>query len=250
MTGPIVTPRDTTSAFAGFDIGVYPGDAALQAWTYPSSPYHWVGYYLPSPCHRETSFTGKRAFMTSLGWGLAVLYVGQQDWANMDVAPAALADRVVAAQVSCSASLLSADQGTTEAADAVAKVAAEGFPDRTTVFLDVEHVTTISAALLAYYRAWATGIATDGHYKPGIYVSKSNAQTFYDQTITNAGGARVTPIFWIASWSNFSLSSKPTDVGLSFAELWQGMGEVTQSHNGVTLNIDVDVANRTSPSDP
>ena len=39
-------PKVTFAGYPGFDIGVYPGDAALTAWRYPTSPYHWVGYYL------------------------------------------------------------------------------------------------------------------------------------------------------------------------------------------------------------
>ena len=252
VTSPPITPttpKDTTSAYPGFDIGLYPGDGSLQAWKYPSSPYRWLGYYLPSPCHRDASFSGKRAFITSLGWGTAVLYVGQQDWANMP-SIAASANRASENQAVCSASLLSNDQGTAEAADAVAQVRAQGFPDGTTVFLDVEHVSAISQQLLDYYRAWTAGVLADGHYKPGVYAHKANAPTFYDLSITDPHGARYTPPFWIASWSNFSLSSKPGDVGLAFAQLWQGLGGVNQTYNGVTLNIDADVATKVSPSDP
>lgn len=245
---PVTIPRDTAGAFAGFDIGLYPGDGSLQAWKYPSSPYRWVGYYLPSPCHRETSFAGKRAYMSSLGWGLAVLYVGQQDWFNM--AAAALGNRAGEQPATCVTSLLSTDQGTAEAADAVGKLRADGFPDGTTVFLDVEHVNNISPALLDYYRAWVAGVLADGHYKPGVYAHKANAPTFYDQSIADLHGTRYTPPFWIASWSGFSLSGKPTDVGLSFAQMWQGQGNVTQTWNGITLNIDANVANRASPSAP
>lgn len=147
-------------------------------------------------------------------------------------------------------SLLSADQGTAEAADAVARLRSEGFADGTTVFLDVEHVTTISAPLMDYYRAWMTGVLADGHYKPGVYAHKANAPTFYDQPLFDPHGTRYTPTFWIASWSGFSLASKPTDVGLAFAQLWQGQGNVTQKWNGITLNIDANVAAKASPSDP
>ena len=243
------TPKDTTSAFPGFDIGLYPGDGSLQAWKYPSSPYRWVGYYLPSPCHRDASFSGKRALITSLGWGTAVLYVGQQDWANMP-SIAATASRASENQAVCSASLLSSDQGTAEAADAVAQVRAQGFPDGTTVFLDVEHVSTISQQLLDYYHAWIAGVLADGHYKPGVYAHKANAPTFYGLSFSDVNGVRYTPPFWIASWSNFSLSSKPGDVGLAFAQLWQGLGGVNQAYNGITLNIDANVATKVSPSDP
>lgn len=168
----------------------------------------------------------------------------------MSTAPGANMSRAVEVQAVCSASLLSADQGTAEAADAVSRLRSEGFPDGTTVFLDVEHVTTISPALFDYYRAWIAGVLADGHYKPGVYAHKANAPTLYDQSINDLHGARYTPPFWIASWSGFSLTSKPTDVGLSFAQLWQGQGNVTQGYNGITLNIDANVASKVSPSAP
>jgi hypothetical protein len=242
---PTTQPRpDTSAAFPGFDIGVYPGDAALQAWKYPSSPYRWIGYYLAAPCHRDSTFVGKRATITSIGWGTAAIYVGQQDWANI----AAQANRIELA--TCSASLLSTEQGTTEAADAVAKMRADGFPDGSIVFLDVETVTNITQPLLDYYRAWIAGVLAEGHYKPGVYASKRNAPTLYDLAINDLHGQRYTPPFWIASSGAFSTTSKPSDVGVSFAQLWQGLFNVNETYGGVRLNIDVDVATKSSPSSP
>src|SRR2546428_78675 len=55
-----------------------PTHAAMRAWLKPASPYEWVGYYLQAPCHRDPSWMGQRAILTSMGWGLAVLFVGQQ----------------------------------------------------------------------------------------------------------------------------------------------------------------------------
>jgi hypothetical protein len=210
-----------------------------------ASSFHWVGYYLPAPCHRDTTWAGKLPTVTSLGWGVAAIYVGQQDWTN------ALGDiTLLEQQVTCSASLLSADQGTVEAADAVAKLRADGFPDGTVVFLDIEPVNPVSQPLLDYYRAWIAGVLGDGHYKPGVYAVKSNASALYDVAIADLHGARYTPPFWIASSAGFAMDRKPADSGLSFAQLWQGMFNVAQSFNGVTLTIDVNVAAKSSPSAP
>src|SRR5437773_3453407 len=68
---------DLGASHPGFDTSIYPGDAAMGAWLKPASPYEWVGYYLQAPCHRDPSWMGKRAALTSMGWGLAVLFVGQ-----------------------------------------------------------------------------------------------------------------------------------------------------------------------------
>src|SRR6185295_13367439 len=71
---------NAAGAFPGFDTGIYPGDEALRAWR-QASPYVWVGYYLPAPCHRDASWSGKRERLIGMGWGTAVIYLGQQDWA-------------------------------------------------------------------------------------------------------------------------------------------------------------------------
>ena len=259
-TEPTVNPPANVTVFPGFDTSIYPGDATMSAWRFPSSPYYWSGYYLPAPCHRDVTWTNKYATLNAMGWGLTVIYVGQQDWTQIPQSIAVLgADRTARAsqsiaseQAVCSASLLSADQGTLEAADAVARLKADGFPDGTTVFLDVEYVSSVTPTLLTYYRAWIQGILRDGHYKPGIYAAKSNATTLYVAALdaSHAAGSNDALSFWIAASSGFSLGQTPTAVGLDFAKLWQGMFDVTQTWNGKTLQIDVDVASRKSPSAP
>jgi hypothetical protein len=233
--------------YPGFDIGVYPGDDALRSWAYPISPYRWVGYYLPAPCHRDLSFSGKRAFIEGIGWGTAAIYVGQQDWANIpNIAPLGARFTRVATEsaVTCSASLLSRAQGQTEAADAISKMKADNFVLGSTIFLDVEHVSKITDSLIAYYSGWMDGVAADGSYKPGVYASKTNAPRFHELIL------RANPAFWIAGSGPFTTKAFPADVGLSFASVWQGMFEVNQTYGGVTLNIDANVASKVSPSSP
>src|SRR3712207_4325372 len=64
----------------------------MRAWRAAEVPYEWVGYYLPSaPCHKGTSWGGKRQTLTDMGWGVAVVYVGQQPWGEVSVPVAARA---------------------------------------------------------------------------------------------------------------------------------------------------------------
>jgi hypothetical protein len=63
----------------GFDTYEYPGDDVMRAWR-AEAPYEWVGYYLPAPCHSGTSWSGTRQRLAGMGWGMAVIYVGQQTW--------------------------------------------------------------------------------------------------------------------------------------------------------------------------
>lgn len=63
----------------GFDTNRYPGDRSMQRWK-DVEHYTWVGYYIPAPCHKDASWSGKRATLERQGWGMAVIYVGQQYW--------------------------------------------------------------------------------------------------------------------------------------------------------------------------
>ncbi|MFL5384910.1 MAG: glycoside hydrolase domain-containing protein [Longimicrobiaceae bacterium] len=253
---------NAAGAFPGFDTGIYPGDDALRAWR-RSSPYVWVGYYLPAPCHRDASWSGKRERLIGMGWGTAVIYLGQQDWAAAPGrVPAARdtatrTDSTANAQPSappappaCSASNLSAARGTTEAADAAAKTAAEGFPSGTLVYLDVERVTAVSPALLEYVRGWIDGMLADGRFIPGIYCHRLNADALRDaaRAVYAARGRAGEPPFWVTSSGGFSLEQAPRGVGLDYASIWQGRLDVAETWGGVTLTIDANVADTRSPS--
>jgi Domain of unknown function (DUF1906) len=257
---------NAAGAFAGFDTGLYPGDDALRAWR-QSSPYVWIGYYLPAPCRRDVSWSGKRDRLIAMGWGTAVIYLGQQDWAaapgRAPAAPdtAARTDSAASAQTppaalsappACSASNLSSGRGATEAADAAAKAAAEGFPAGTVIYLDVERVTAVSPALQAYVRAWVAGVLADGRFVPGIYCPRLNADALRTAAVAAYAdrGRAGEPPFWIASSGGFSLEQSPRGVGLDYAKVWQGRLDVAESWGGVTLTIDANVAESRSPSAP
>lgn len=247
----ILAPIPDGSNHPGFDTSIYPGDAAMRAWLAPRSPYEWVGYYLPASCHHDTSWSGRRAFLGSLGWGTAVLYVGQQTWEGVAVGPRlAPAMQRAAQSVTCSRTLLTGAQGTIEGLDAVAQAANEGFAPGTVIYLDIEYMSTVTSAMREYYRSWVAQVLADGRYVPGIYCHKSNAATIFSDVRSEfLAHARLdSPRFWIASQSGFSLDRPPTDVGHDFANVWQGRLDTTESWNGVSLNIDVNVADRASPS--
>jgi Domain of unknown function (DUF1906) len=260
--GTTTVPRPVTQSFAGFDMGIYPGDAAMRAWVRPNSPYYWVGYYLPAPCHRDASWAGKREVLSAMGWGFGVLYVGQQTWeghpdrvAGDTARPADDSLRAAAGaqrSIICSRTLLTAAQGIAEADDAIAKALADGFSPGTHIFLDVERMTTIPQAMRDYYRAWVNRVLADGRFRPGIYSHQRNAAEIYAdvRAVFDAAAIRDEPSFWISSPSTFSLTSAPTDAGFRFARVWQGALDQPQTWNGVTLRVDVNVADSPSPSAP
>ena len=258
-TAPGTKPDPTYAGYPGFDIAVYPGDAALTAWRFPTSPYHWVGVYLTAPCHRDATWEGQYKNVTALGWGTAVIYVGQQDWAAIpDLIPTsptslrASRTPVTLTAATCSASLLTSDQGKLEATDAVTRAAGAGVPNGSAIFLDIEYVTSVSPALLNYMSAWISAVLSDGRFRPAIYCAKSNAAMLYDAATVaySAAQRHDSPPFWIASSLGFTIAAAPAAVGLTYATVWQGLFDVSQSYGGATLTIDVDVANSPSPSAP
>lgn len=238
----------------GFDTAIYPGDAAMQTWR-AASPYRWVGYYLPAPCHRDASWAGTRARLSAMGWGTAVIYVGQQAWEGVpDRAPG---DSSAAGRpIICSRTLLTAAAGRRDADDAIAKAAAEGFPRGTIIYLDIEPVTTVADSLRTYYRAWTRRLLDDGRYQPGLYAHRRNvAQIQADMRAEYANaGASVAPNsvpIWIAAPAeDFSLVRAPTEAGVVAAKIWQGRLTFDEAWGGISLRIDANVADSPSPSAP
>ena len=243
---PTGGPTGAPLGYPGFDTARYPGEAAMRAW-YDGSPYRWVGYYLPAPCHRDPSWAGTRATLQRIGWGIAVLYVGQQAFETQ-----AVTDTLPPERILCSRSLLTVEQARLDARDAVTRIAADGFPIGTTIFLDVERMEQIPPAMVIYYQAWHDAVLADGRFRPGTYAHRLNAAALYDlaQTSYLRAGRRESPPFWISGGSGFALDQAPTASGFPFAMAWQGALDVRRAHAGTTLLVDENVAASPSPSGP
>jgi hypothetical protein len=238
----------------GFDTHTFPGETTMRAWKdEPGAPYSWVGYYLPSPCHKDASWTGQRQLLMDMGWGLAVVYVGQQTWGRKPktLTPARMA-ALKKAGTTCNADLLGAVRGAADGADAIAVTRREGFAERSIVFLDVERTEVMPEAMRDYYRAWARALLADGRYRPGVYVHAHNAQVVYDDFKAEFAAANVNeePRMWVASGRGFDEGKAPQDVGFAFAGVWQGMLDVARAVADIKLPVDVNVSAWTSPSEP
>lgn len=267
----------------GFDTFSYPGDDAMRAWLAADKPYRWVGYYLSAPCHTDPSWEGKRETLSNMGWGMAVIYVGQQTWGrtpgqkvavtryitkrvrqvrtrngrrvvryvNKRVPVRVLVTPRASRGSSCSTQFVSAARGTADANDAIAKTAAEGFARGTVIFLDIERMDAVPRAMRAYYSAWTKRVLEDGRFRPAYYAHSHNANLIYRDVKQVLAGAGISadPPFWIASVRGFSIDKAPSEVGHAFAQVWQGILDVVETHNGVKLPIDVNVAQLPSPSE-
>ena len=266
----------------GFDTFAYPGDDAMRAWLTGDKPYKWVGYYLTAPCHTDSTWEGKRETLSNMGWGVAVIYVGQQTWGKTPGARVAVTRYVtkrvrqvrtrnakrtvryvnkrvpVRAMVaprasrnsSCSTQFVSAARGIVDANDAIAKTAAEGFAKGTVIFLDIERMDAVPQAMRNYYQAWTRRVIEDGRFRPAYYAHSFNANLVYDDVkeVLTAAGISDDPPFWISSGRGFAEDKYPSSVGHAFAQVWQGLLDVVETHNGVSLPIDVSVAQLPSPS--
>jgi hypothetical protein len=138
----------------GFDRLAYPGDAVMQS-LWDSTPCAFVAVYLaPAPSQANTSWMPKIPALRSMGWGMAPVYVGQQ-------APGGPGSHV-----------LTAAQGTTDAADAAGLASSGGLDTASVIYLDVEVGGQLPTAFMNYISAWVTGIQASD-YLPGIYCSFS-----------------------------------------------------------------------------
>ncbi len=141
-------------ASPGFDASAFPGLVPMT-WLKNNTNLVWCGYYLgaANTSHPGTDWLGQRAALVALGYGLAPLYVGEQE----PTAPV-LGNKNP-----------SAAKGTLDGAQAIALMHGEGFPVGTTVYLDVED-GSLSPLMQGYVGAWID--AFNGQdFSPGVYCS-------------------------------------------------------------------------------
>ncbi len=283
ISSVVLASEHSPTGHPGFDTGTYPGDVAMRAWRTSDAPYEWAGFYLQSPCHQDPGWSGKRETLTSMGYGLAVIYVGQQTWGRKPGAPQMVSvpvtvkvnsrvgfgrrrhtvtrtvTRMVKRRVAgpppgatCNADFVSAARGVAEGRDAVERTALQGFPPGTTVFLDLEQMDVLPQPMRDYYSAWARTVLADGRYRPGIYTHTMNANTVYSdvKAVYTTAGVTSEPPFWIAKSRGFDLRKLPSEMGHAFAAVWQGVLDVEQTWNGHKFPIDVNVSSSPSPSTP
>ncbi len=139
--------------YLGFDRNEYPGDQTMAVLHHS---FAFTGYWLTNPPGEDSNtWKGKREALRRQGWGFLVLANGRMDAEirkaqRRGTAPAALARR--------------------DAAAAVARAHAEGFPAHTILFLDQEEGGELLAEQAAYLLAWTQAVA-GSEYLPGVYAS-------------------------------------------------------------------------------
>jgi hypothetical protein len=118
------------------------------------------------------------------------------------------------------------------------------FSTGTVIFLDIERMDFVPKAMRDYYKSWTETVLEDGRFRPGYYAHSHNANLVYKDVkqVLVGDGVEADPPFWIASTDGFATDKDPSEVGHAFAQVWQGMLDVIETHNGVRLPIDVNVA--------
>ncbi len=151
-------------AYLGFDRNIYPGDEAMRSLRHDLA---FSGYWLSAPPEEKTdTWSGKREFMRSLGFGFLILYRGRVE---RELRNATMA--------------YSLGEADAEAAEQAAK--SEGFPPNIIIFLDIEEGGRLSAAYHSYIRAWLWTL-TQMDYQGGFYCSGIPVKEDANRTITTA----------------------------------------------------------------
>ena len=137
----------------GFDRNDYPGDETMAAM---HQSFAFTGYWLTNPPgETANTWVGKRALLRAQGWGFLVLANGRLDH-----------EILKAAKRGTTAAAL----GQGDAAMAMQRAQAEGFPAQTTLFLDQEEGGRLLPEQAAYLLGWTEAVAAGG-FHPGVYAS-------------------------------------------------------------------------------
>lgn len=221
-------------SYKGFDISAYPGDTAMENF-WNNTPFSFTGFYLGPTAggqHPDSSWMNKKSYLQGLGYGLAVIYVGLQE----------------------GDSSLSYSQGQSDAQDANNLAQQAGFSKTNTViFLDVEQGGLLSQDFINYIDGWIDYIAANTIYMPGIYCSYYQTA---DQIRNSDSNAVNDCVYWVFNIDEPPSPGNTTDTGnltpassgVSYASVWQYNQNGSQTWNGTTLVVDLDLATSSNPS--
>jgi len=136
-------------SYLGFDRNDYPGDDVMKLLR---KDFSFTSYWLGNPPQtKSNSWSGKREFLRSLGYGFLPLFNGPTSGELRD-------ERYTLKRV--------AD----DVAAAIAAAKREGFPAGTVIFLDIEEGGRLPSTYKTYLKLWISGLAQAG-FRAGVYCS-------------------------------------------------------------------------------
>jgi hypothetical protein len=224
-------PEDATSFQGkGFDRCAAPSGAQMQAWK-GASPYGAVGVYIGG-VNAGCGVTVDAAWMQNqyaAGWKYFPIYVGPQASADAGSCGG-----------SCDVIGDPQQDGADSARDAVRAAGTLGLPAGSVIYYNMEHYDgSHSAVVTAFLESWTRTIHDLG-YRSGAYGSLSSL--INDLVDVAQGGGYLAPdVIDFAKWDDNPTTDEPKIP----AALWpdhqrikQYSGDLTETHGGVTLNID------------
>jgi len=198
--------------FLGFDRNDYPGDDAMKVLR---KEFAFTSYWLSNPPQtKSNSWSGKREFLHSLGYGFLPLFSGPTSGELRD--QSYTLKRV-------------ADDIQT----AAAAIRREGFPKGSVIFLDVEEGGRLPSTYATYLKHWALGLAQLG-FRAGVYCSGIPVDEGEGLSLITADFIReqIKPtelVYWVFNDScppspgcvTPQVLPSPTKSGVSYAQVWQ-----------------------------
>jgi Domain of unknown function (DUF1906) len=209
---PTSPEQQTTRAFLGFDLNIFPGKDALPVLR---KTFAFSGYWLsPPPGEKTNTWTGQRELLRAQGFGFLLLYRGPaSSELKSDAAAAA--------------------KGTVDARNAASAAKSESFPAHAIIFLDIEEGGRLPATYHSYLHAWTAELARSG-YRAGAYCSGMLVKEGPTVTITTADDIRAHApsqdfVFFIyndacppAPGCTFPQNPEaPSASGIAYASVWQ-----------------------------
>src|SRR5579871_268886 len=198
--------------FLGFDRNDYPGDDAMKLLR---KDFSFTSYWLGNPPQtKSNSWSGKREFLRSLGYGFLPLFNGPTS-DELHFEPDTL--RRVANDVD----------------SAIAAAEREGVPHRTIIFLDIEEGGRLKSIFKTYSKFWILGLAQGG-VRAGVYCSGIPVDEGEGLKLITADFIRdqIKPaelVYWVfidscppsPGCTTAQVPMDPAKSGISYAQVWQ-----------------------------
>ena len=142
-------PTSPQQSFLGFDRNDYPSDDAMKLLR---KEFVFTSYWLGNPPQtKSNSWSGKREFLRSLGYGFLPLFNGPTSGELRD-------------------ETYTLKRVTDDVQSAAAAARREGFPKGSVIFLDVEEGGRLPLTYSTYLKHWALGLSQLG-FRAGVYCS-------------------------------------------------------------------------------
>nr|WP_237536317.1 DUF1906 domain-containing protein [Streptomyces sp. SID5785] len=204
----------------------------MQAWK-DASPYGAVGVYIGG-VNAGCGVTVDANWMQTqydAGWKYFPVYVGPQASADAGSCGG-----------TCDVIDDPAADGAASARDAVRAAGSLGLPAGSVLYYNMEHYDAQHGAVVtAFLESWTRTVHELG-FRSGAYGSLSSLVT--DLVDAAQGGGYLAPdVIDFAKWDDNATTDEPKIPAALWADhqrIKQYSGDLTQTHGGVTLNIDVD----------